>query len=213
MLRQDNQALRQQVEQSARLNDENQRLASLATPATPRESPLDEQTRLRAEAATLRQQQAQMAATGARQTTQRRLDPANDYLLKAAYTYAGFADPDSALQSMMWAGSTGDAKTILACFPPEAFQDELRTQAQQKQAVEVISRCTSRWSGYRILNRQNFGDDRMVASIAYQTAAGGTIAGKTKMRRVGKDWKFDGELNADTPLEAGKIQWSDGVVR
>lgn len=212
-LRQDNQALRQQVEQSARLNTENQRLASLITPATPRESPPDELTRLRAEAANLRRQQAQTASTGARQTAQRSPAPANDYLPKAAYTYAGFADPDSALQTMMWAGTTDDAKTILACFPPEAFQDEMRTKAQQKQAVEVVSRCTSRWSGYRILNRQKFGNDRMVATISYQTAAGGTVAGRTKLRRVGSDWKFDGELGADTPLEAGKIQWSDGVVK
>jgi RNA polymerase sigma factor (sigma-70 family) len=212
-LRQNNQALRQKVEQSARLNAENQRLASLITPATPRESPLDELTRLRAEAANLRQQQAQRASTGARQTAQRSPAPTNDYLTKAAYAYAGFADPDSALQTMMWAGTTGDAKTILACFPPEAFQDEMRTKAQQKQAVEVVSRCTSRWSGYRIVSRQNFGDDRMVATISYQTAAGGATVGRMKLRRVGSDWKFDGELDANTPLEAGKIQWGDGVVR
>jgi hypothetical protein len=212
-LRQDNQALRQQVEQAASLSTENQQLASLIAPATSRESPSDELTRLRAEAANLRQQQAQMATTGARQTAQLRPAPTNDYLLKAAYTNAGFAAPDSALQTMMWAGSMGDAKAILACFPPEAFQNEMRTEAQQKQAAEVISRCTSHWSGYRILNRQNFGDDRMVATILYQTAAGGTVPGRMKLRRVGSDWRFDGELAVNTPLEAGKIKWSDGVVR
>ena len=210
-LRQDNQALRQEVEQSAGLHAENQRLSSLITPATPRESPLDELTRLRAEAASLRQQHAQMASTRAAQTAQRSSAPPSDYLPKAAYAYAGFTDPDSALQTMMWAGSTRDAKTILACFPPEAFHDELRTKAQQEKCVEVVSGCTSRWSGYRVLHHQNFGDDRMVATISYQTANGEAQVGRIKLRQVGSDWKFDGEVGAGTP--AGEIKWSDGVVR
>ena len=210
-LRQDNQALRQKVEQSARLTDENQRLSSLITTATPRESPLDELTRLRAEAASLRRQQAQMASTRAAQIAQRSPVPTKDYLPKAAYAYAGFADPDSALQTMMWAGSTRDAKTILACFPPEAFHDELRTKAQQEKCVEVVSRSTSRWSGYRVLHHQNFGDDRMVATISYQRANGEAQVGRLKLRQVGSDWKFDGEVGATTP--AGEIKWGDGVVR
>ena len=212
-LRQDNQALRQKIEQSARLNAENQRLSGLITTATPRESPLEELTRLRAETTTLRQQQAQRESTGARPTAQRSPAPGSDYLAKAAYANAGFADPDSALQTMMWAGATHDAKTILACFAPEAAKSENRTKAQQKECVEVVSRCTSHWSGYRILNRQSFGDDRMVTTISYQTTDGGIVVGRIKQRRVGSDWKFDGELAANTPLEAGKIKWGDGVVQ
>jgi hypothetical protein len=114
---------------------------------------------------------------------------------------------------MMWAGTTRDAKTILDCFPPEAFQDEMRTKAQQEQAVAVVSRSTSRWSGYRILNRQAFGDDGMVVTIFYETDDGGGTVGRTKLRRVGSEWKFDGELGADRPVQPGKVKWNDGVVR
>jgi len=212
-LRRDNQALRQQLDQSARLNAENQRLASLITPVAPKESPLDELARLRAEAAGLRRQQAQLAGTRAAQTAPRTPAPAGDYLPKAAYTYAGFADPDSTLQTMMWAGVTRDAKTILACFPLEAFQDEMRTAAQQTNCVETVGRCTSRWSGYRVLDRQNFGDDRMVATVSYQTADGKSDEGRIKLRRVGSEWKFDGEFSAGSPLQPGTILWGDGVVQ
>jgi RNA polymerase sigma factor (sigma-70 family) len=212
-LRDESQALRLKLAQSALLRAHNQATASLTEPAPPRESQLDELTRLRAEAARLRQQKAQVASTRARQTAQHSPAPAGDYLLKAAYVNAGFTDPDSTLQTMLWAGTTGDAKAILACFAPEAFESEMPTEAQQKKCVEVVSRCTSRWSGYRVLDRQNFGDDRMVTTISYRTADGQSVLGRIKLRRVGSDWKFDGELDTASVLKPGQIRWGDGLVK
>jgi hypothetical protein len=212
-LRQDNQALRLELDRSTRLSAENQRLASLTDTAARRESPLDELTRLRAEAARLRQQQGQLASIRAIQTAPHSPAPASDYLLKGAYTNAGFTDPDSTLQTMMWAGTTHDAATILACFAPEAGQSEIRTEAQQKQSVEVVSRSTSRWSGYRVLDHQNFGDDRMVTTVSFRTADGESVLCRAKLRRIGSEWKFDGELGADTELKPGQIRWGDGLVK
>jgi hypothetical protein len=205
--------LRLELDRSTRLSAENQRLASLTDTAARRESPLDELTRLRAEAARLRQQQGQLASIRAIQTAPHSPAPASDYLLKGAYTNAGFTDPDSTLQTMMWAGTTHDAATILACFAPEAGQSEIRTEAQQKQSVEVVSRSTSRWSGYRVLDHQNFGDDRMVTTVSFRTADGESVLCRAKLRRIGSEWKFDGELGADTELKPGQIRWGDGLVK
>ena len=101
----------------------------------------------------------------------------------------------------------------MTCFTPEAFETELRTEAQQKKCVEVVSRCTSVWEGFRVVDRQNFGEDRAVTTISYRTADGGSVLGRMKLRRIGSEWKFDGELAADTELKPGQIRWGDGLVK
>ena len=92
-LRHDNQALRLELDQSARLSAENQRLASLTDTAPRRESPLDELTRLRAEAARLRQQQAQLASIRAIQTAPHSQAPVSDYFSKEPAPTPGLPIP------------------------------------------------------------------------------------------------------------------------
>lgn len=213
MLRAENRGMQEQVEQFEKLRAENQQLAdALARSNTQeQESQLAELDRLRRELARLRQQTGKPKAALAQQ------NPKNgtlskDYFTRDSYAFAGFADPDSTLQTMMWAGSTSDATTILNCFPPEAKKDELRTKAQEEKAVEAVSRSTSRWSSFRILERQRFGEDRMVLTIFYEAADGGSEVGRMKLRRVGAEWKFDGDLNAGRPLQPGQVKWGDGVT-
>ena len=212
-LRQENGALQQQVGQFARLSAQNQELSNLIAQPESKEPPLEELNRLRAEVDKLRQQRSQWTNSGVGRVSPNKRMPSKDYWPKESYTHAGFADPDATLQTMAWAATTRDAKTILACFPPEAFQDELRTKAQQEQVVAVVSRSVSRWSAYRILSRQAFGDDGMVVTIFHETEEGGGTVGRIKLRRVGAEWKFDGELGADTRVQPGTVKWSDGVVR
>jgi hypothetical protein len=210
-LRQNNEALRQQVAQYNALGAENEQLKAMLEPQTPREPPLKELSRLRAEVAALRPQIAQL--TTARPAREVQAPPASGSgnITRESYQNIGFAEPDSALQTMMWAGTRGDARIILASYPPEVFESEANTDAKKEKMVEVIKRCTSQWSGYRVVDRHYFANDRLVMTVEFQTVSGKSNTGRMKLRRVGPDWKMDGEMSADGPLKPGTVQWSNGV--
>jgi hypothetical protein len=117
-------------------------------------------------------------------------------LPKESWTFAGYADPDSALQSTLWAGISGDARKILDGAVPE-FREEAKTEADQKRLMALIGGNMGRWKNVRILEKQTPFDDQVhfVVNVVY-TNGTDTIF-KMKWKRVGSEWKYNGEAGVD----------------
>jgi hypothetical protein len=214
-LREQNRALRQQIGTSAQLSEENQRLSNLRAQANESsalaQNQLQELLRLRGEAGALRQQKGELDTLRAenrdlraRQSGQaaRLLSPAERWpnvlreLPKESWTLAGYADPDAALQSVLWAGISGDAQKILDGVVPE-FRQEAKTEADQKRLAAVIGGNMGRWKTVRILEKQTPSDDELhfVVNVVYNE--GGDTIFKMKLKRIGSEWKYNGEAGAD----------------
>ena len=214
-LRQENGALQQQVGQLPQFAEENQRLSNLLAKGNDNSSVVTDQVqellRLRGEAGALRQQKGELdklraenRGLSSQQAGQsaRPLSPAERWpnvlreLPKESWTFAGYADPDSALQSTLWAGISGDASRILDGAVPE-LKEEAKTEADQKRMVALIGGNMGRWQTVRVLEKQTPSDDQVhfVLNVVY-TNGTDTIF-KMKWKRVGSEWKYNGEAGAD----------------
>ncbi len=207
-LREDNRALQQQVEQLTRLSEANRGLSDLLAQGSTNGSSLDQLDRLRNEVAQLREQKRRLdqALAENRQlrsarasTSARPLSPAERWpnplflLPKASWTFAGYATPETAVQSMLWAGLSGDAEAILNSSVPEA-RNEANTQAAKDRMATIISGNMKRWTGLRILEKQTLADDEVAFTVHAQ---GVDSIFKLKFKRIGTEWKHSGESSAE----------------
>ena len=159
--------------------------------------------RLRNEVATLRRQASELERLqeqnrklqGALAAAPKAAPDANpkDIVLKEAWAFVGFADPDSAIQSAAWAMNRGDVQTFLASLTPEQRANHER-QFQGRSENEIASMLANNrdykdMSGYQITNREIRSDREMVLSL-YQQGRDRTI--QIVVKRVGDEWKIDG---------------------
>ena len=204
-LRENNRSLRQQVEQLAGVNEESQRLSTLlaraSSPALP-EAQMRELLRLRGEVGVLRQQTNELAKVQAENSQLRSASnglpprdpsqPAPDYLPRQSWAFAGYADPDSALQSCLWAWSRGDAKAVVASFTP-AHRAEWGVRTDEEIAAQ-LARNLSKAKGFLILERKSVSDSEFRLTVS-------GVAANQKVgfcyKRIGSDWKFDHEFRAN----------------
>ena len=207
-LREDSRALEQQVQQLTRLSEANQGLSNLLAQGRTNDSPLDELDRLRNEVGQLRPQKRSLDQARAENRqlrsarageSPRALTPAERWpnpllvLPKASWTFAGYATPESAIQSMLWADASGDAQAMLDSFVPEV-RAEAKTKQDQERMAAIIKGNVGRWTGLRILEKQIPADD-MVAFIVH--AEGADTVFKMKFKHIGAEWKYSGEESAE----------------
>ena len=114
------------------------------------------------------------------------------YVAKETWAHQGFASPEAALQTFLWAVREGQFQTVAECMSPESrihFEQEFggkseqeRTKALQQGLGQMI-----RTGGYRLVTKEQLTEDRVALGI--QAVAGGTIA-KVVLTRFGNEWKF-----------------------
>lgn len=207
-LREKNQAMQQQVEQVGRLGEENQRLSNLiaqaSNPASLPKDQLGELLRLRGEVGPLRRQKAEGEKLRA-ENSRLRAAPTNrsptavtpsasapDYLPRKSWAFVGYGDPDSVLQSSFWAWSSGDPKAVLASMAPgQRAEWGFRTD---EQIAAQLARNMAKAKGFRILNRQVLTDGVALFTV-FEEAMNQKV--RFRLKQVGSEWKFDGELKAD----------------
>jgi len=205
-LREENDALRQQLAEMAALkaqNEENARLLALSKEA---QAQADEQTsqllKLRNEVAALRKQtnnvgrlQAENQRLQASLNDQKNkptnpTDPAErTEFPRDKWAFAGYSTPEAASQTMAWAALNYDIRTITNSVAPEllgyiqqleaAGKFETEFLAGMKQDVEGIST-------FKIVNRETLPNDMVRLTV--------TIPGKGErnpiLKRIGNEWKF-----------------------
>jgi RNA polymerase sigma factor (sigma-70 family) len=111
---------------------------------------------------------------------------------------AGYATPEASVQSMIWAASRGDFKTVLqACTPAQI--DRFENKMAGKSEAE-ISQQAKAWANalldYKITQKDVISDNEVHLHIHATPSAEGLHSGKViiVMRKVGDTWKQEGDL-------------------
>ena len=157
--------------------------------------------RLRNQAAQLRVatnelQQLRMQASQSRPSTQTTEGTpasagAGELVPREAWSFAGYATPEAAFQSMVFAMSQGDHTTYLASTTGEqAAQSRKKFEEKTPEEYgEHLRRETAKVTSYRILEKDEVSPDETVLVI-YAAGAGGLLP--FTMQKVGNEWKVAG---------------------
>jgi len=202
-LRTENESLRQQLEQMPQLATENERLSNLLRKAsnswTPTNAQLNDLLSLRSTVGSLREQTNELGKLREENRQLRSLlsvagapsksatmTEAEDSLPKAAWTFAGQADPASAFLSVIWAMSQGDVKTFQACVAPGGERLWGKTDDE---IAERIKSLFEKVTAVKILDKQVISPDEVVLNVRVEGINDTT---GFRLHRLGDDWKFVG---------------------
>ena len=124
-----------------------------------------------------------LASVGFSQTT-------NDYP-KSVLKFAGYASPDSALETWTWAMTKGDKKVMLQTLTPEARKEweKLLGGKTDEQMKSEAAKGADRLSGYRIRQRDIISADEVVVHFSM---IGSEQVLKMDVKKIGNDWKIAG---------------------
>lgn len=114
------------------------------------------------------------------------------FYAKEDWTFTGYATPETALQSVVWAMREGDTRTFLASLTPEEIarvqkewgnKSEAEISADSKRGIDKISNI-------RILESQTLSDDEVVLNV--YAAGGEDKVQKVSMKLINGEWKLAG---------------------
>jgi len=114
------------------------------------------------------------------------------YYAKENWAFIGYATPEAALQSVIWAMREGDTRTLLASVTPEEME-RMQKEWGSKSEAQVSAdakRGTDKISGIRILESKTLSDDEVVLCV--YAAGGEDKVQKISMKRSGAEWKMAG---------------------
>jgi len=208
-LRERAEAWRQQAEQLAQASAENERLSNLVARSTSSQalSPdqLRELLRLRGQVGLLRQvagEQAELQATNQRLRAGMAVSEeelaaaraATNFWAKEQLAFAGYAEPEATLKTMLWAMSNGDAKAHMACCVsgPEAvarLEKELGEKVEAEMAAEGkrLTESLGPSIGFHILDKRVNSAEEVALKLSFD---GESKARWFVVQRVGSEWKL-----------------------
>jgi hypothetical protein len=202
-------ASRHQAEQIAELSGENGRLsnqvvrAEAAQSLTPEE--LSELLRLRGQVGRLRQtdkEEAQLEATNAQLRAARaawekqvaEAQAAPNFWAKDQLAFAGYAEPEATLKTVLWAMNTGDVKSYLAGWAPGddvnvLFGWELRDKGETELAEgrKSLAATLGPSIGFHILDKKVKSPDQVILNLSFD---GEGKARKFVVQKTGNEWKL-----------------------
>ena len=114
---------------------------------------------------------------------------------RASWKFAGYADPESAYESMMWAMSQGNVDATLDSLTPAArakWEGNMK-KPKAEYGVQWAQR-TKQTELFRVLDKQSVSDTEMHLQIESVGASNEDPVHQqwAKMIKVGSDWKFEG---------------------
>ncbi len=210
-LQRENDSLRARLAELTGLRAENQRLAGLITQAKDSAAltrdQFSELLKLRAEVSRLRQPQSwppdpKPAAERMSDITVDARTPEDatkdNSIPKESWAFAGYATPEAALQTVMWAMSKGDVKAFFASLTPEALALASQEFAGKSDAeiAAALTHETANIGGLRPDQMKTI-SDREVSFVVYSVAEDDGAVRKrdesvVKFKNVAGDWKFSG---------------------
>jgi hypothetical protein len=199
-------ALELQLDQMASVIAANAQLSNRVALATTPQSLPDDQSRellrLRGEVGLLRQQAGELetvraenrqAHTVLESSQAAKAAATADYWPRDAWAFTGSASPDAALQTSLWAASSGDLKALTATATCDVLK-EMEEEFAGKSETEASTRAMDNVLGIksvRILNREVQGEDTVVLTAAIESRTDAQT-GKLVMKKIGNEWKFSG---------------------
>lgn len=211
-LRRENTSLQSRLDEMSVLAAENEQLSNslvqLKTAHTATSNQLSELLRLRGEVGNLRQKTNQLAKlqqenrqlqTARRETPK---PPASHYtppapseqsdFPKYSWTFAGYATPDAAYQSLLWAQLKADKEKFFQSLTPEKRQqvETMLERERQKGISEEQLKAQNesqfaRISGFQILGREVLAEDQ----IRLQVSMGGREIHPV-LKKIENEWKI-----------------------
>lgn len=114
------------------------------------------------------------------------------------FIFAGYATPESSVQSMLWAGSIGDFKKFLdGCTPEqvERFKNKMAGKSDEDIRREAIAWANA-LVGYKITQKEVISDHEVHLHIHATPSAEALHSGKVIliMKKIGNEWKQAGDL-------------------
>ena len=198
-LREDNRSLQQQVEE---LRDAKNQLAQVAVDQdelAKRQRDQSELLRLRGEVGVLRRQTKELDALEASLKTQSagtvETAATADYWPRDSWAFAGYASPDAALQTFVWAASEGDLKTLLGSVAGEAqkrIEKDLEGKSEGEASRKAIDDAINLKS-VRVYHRNVQSDDTVIIQAGYENGRI-TYVEKLFMKKIGNEWKLSDKL-------------------
>jgi RNA polymerase sigma factor (sigma-70 family) len=113
------------------------------------------------------------------------------------FVLSGYATPEAAIESMLWAGSIGDFKKFQAGCTPEQIERFKNRMAGKSD--DEISREAIAWAnahvGYKITQKEVIAGDEVHLHISAPPSAQGLRNGNVIviMKKIGNEWKQAGE--------------------
>jgi hypothetical protein len=213
-LREENDSLRQRLDQMDQLEAENERLSNLVARANGSlsDEQLKDLLRLRSEVGSLRQQtnelarlreenrrlQATLMANRSLSASNSPPDATPQEFPKESWAFAGYATPSAALQSLYWATSKGDVKLASVSVTPEWWQREFGDTSESEIAAE-FAKESSKVTGFRILSSKILSDNEVI--LNYNLASDGRSSDgnfRILMVKIEGEWKFAGPISPNS---------------
>jgi RNA polymerase sigma factor (sigma-70 family) len=113
---------------------------------------------------------------------------------KASWHFAGYSNPESALQSCVWAVDNGDARTMVAGVSP-AMQAKFAGQPPEKIITAKDREDFTTMTGFKILDKEVVSADEVTFDVQTE---GLDQRVKFSMQRVNGQWKFSGKAAGQT---------------
>jgi hypothetical protein len=207
---------RQEADQVARLTAENARLSNVLVQVrrsqTRANDQLRELLRLRGELNALRQHSNQIAqlkavlaapeATPPKETAPAKETPEPpppppqaNVLARESWAFAGYATPEAALQTVVWAMSNGDAATYLASLTPaglQYFEQQLEGKSENELAT-MLRDEVAELRGLRLDRKRDAGDGKVSFVLSSKDLDDGGNKGKDEqvlvLKNVQGEWR------------------------
>jgi len=159
-------------------------LSRLRNQATQLRAATNELQQLRAQISQLR---ASAQTTGAETTAT--ATATGEAVPCESWSFADYATPEAALQSLMFAMSQGNYEVALASLTPDEAGEETKNKTPE-QLREQWLRTTAQFTAYRVLDRNEVSAEEMVL-VVYASGEKKAVL-PMKMKKVGEEWKFAG---------------------
>ena len=211
-LGEERQALQQQLERVTELLAENERQASVLVTANiaqaPASAPGSELLRLRAEVVALREltneferarnenTEAHAALDGYVANEAAPRAATADFWPRDSWSFAGFASPDDALRSSLWASDNGNLKALFDSTTGQlrqTLEQQYVGKSADEAAIEAMDEVVN-YKSVQVLNRDYQSEDTAVLTAAMEIGDQ-TNTVKLVMKKVGNEWKIAGVGN------------------
>jgi hypothetical protein len=206
----EHQALEQECRQMTDLAAQNEQLSKLLAQASlPKPLPPDEMMellRLRGQVGVLRRQQSDLdqarkenqlihavLAKYLERMTETNVAATADYWPQDSWTNTGYGSPEAALQTALWAGTSGDLTNFYASVT-EDVQTNMANEYKGKSDMEASVRLADEVAGVQsvqILSREVLDDNSVLLTVELE-AQDKFQTVKVLMQRIGGEWKSGG---------------------
>lgn len=131
------------------------------------------------------------AITNTTALTSTNLAPPEIYLAKEDWAFAGYSNPDAAIESVIWAGSQGDLDTFLASLTADGRAKlEEQAQKQNKTPQDMVSdlkQAFTQFTGFKVTEQTILPDDSVMMRVFLD---GANVTERFFFKKIGDEWKM-----------------------